>query len=240
MKQHEQPNARLLDGNGASHVNSSISFAIQAQKEIPPKKTAVRLARCKGRIPQFKKEHREFYTATFATFSRAYRSFEPPSCGRWAAANPIRQKTRALELIFTAENSFIGSETWLLPDGDRRANGSEALWREKGPAPVTSPRWGTYLAINWQRTDVNVLFTSKDRRFPTPQVTTTHLFPPNQRRNASLLLRNWQPNSDLAGQQRRGEDPPGGRVVEVVGPNSKFRMATRKILRVENDLSQLP
>jgi hypothetical protein len=39
-----------------------------------------------------------------------------------------------------------------------------------------------YLALNWQRAEIWPRYASGDRRFPTPQPTTTHRFWPNQRR----------------------------------------------------------
>lgn len=184
MTKHEQLKVRLLDAKEMINANLSKSFAIQTQKEIPPEKTgravgnnspinivgaepAVRLPRCEGCIPLFNKELLEFYTANFADFN-----------GPSIPWNPFPQR----------KNSFIGSDTWLLSDGNRRGNGSKALWHANGPVPLTSPCRRPYLATNWQRTDVSVVLTSKDQRFPTPQVTTRHLFWPNQRRKVASLL----------------------------------------------------
>jgi hypothetical protein len=58
----------------------------------------------------------------------------------------------------------------------------------KRSALVTNRQPNSYLATNWQRTDAEARFTSRDRRFPTPQPTTTHLFWPNQRREPAWLL----------------------------------------------------
>jgi hypothetical protein len=55
----------------------------------------------------------------------------------------------------------------------------------------------SYLAVNWQQAAVKVRYTSIDRRFPTPQPTTRHLFWPNQRSKAASLLPIWLRNSDL-------------------------------------------
>ena len=63
-----------------------------------------------------------------------------------------------------------------------------------------------YLALSWQPVAMGLRHTSMDRRFPTPPqrrnsrqtgalVTTSHLFWPNQRRNAAFSLRFWLPNS---------------------------------------------
>src|SRR5262249_54099138 len=68
---------------------------------------------------------------------------------------------------------------------------------------------GREAAINWQRTDVEARFTSIDRRFPTPQSTTSHVFQPNQRRRASSLLPIWLRNSDFLGRGYDGKPERG-------------------------------
>jgi hypothetical protein len=59
----------------------------------------------------------------------------------------------------------------------------------------TSTQTRSYLALNWQRGQVNAGFTSRDRRFHTPQPTTSHVFWPNEQRRVSSSLPNSQPNS---------------------------------------------
>jgi hypothetical protein len=76
---------------------------------------------------------------------------------------------------------------------------------------------GSYLALNWQCGQIERQLTCRDRRFPTPlqrrssneretggehalgtvDVTTTHLFRPNQRRRATSLLPIWIRNSNI-------------------------------------------
>ena len=51
---------------------------------------------------------------------------------------------------------------------------------------------------------------SQDHRETGWAVTTRHVFWPNQRRKATLLLRNWQPNLDLAALQSQGWKPARG------------------------------
>lgn len=53
-------------------------------------------------------------------------------------------------------------------------------------------------------------------------VTTSHLFPPNQRRKASLLLRFWLPNFDFQPRNR----PPGGGGGWQRGPRARPRSKT--------------
>jgi hypothetical protein len=60
-----------------------------------------------------------------------------------------------------------------------------------------SSETGSYVALNWQRVDINARCASRGRRFPTPQPTTSHVFRPNQRRNVRLSLRFWLPNSSV-------------------------------------------
>ena len=74
-------------------------------------------------------------------------------------------------------------------------------------AATGGPR--AYLAISWRRSGAEVHFASRDHRFPTPQLTTRHLRQPNQRRKASLSLRNWQPNPALAGVKVVAKEGPG-------------------------------
>jgi hypothetical protein len=61
----------------------------------------------------------------------------------------------------------------------------------------TSLQARSHLAINWQRGPLNARFTSIDRRFPTPQPTTRHLFWPKQRTKAASVLPIWLRNSDF-------------------------------------------
>jgi hypothetical protein len=68
-----------------------------------------------------------------------------------------------------------------------------------------------YLAINWQRGHINTRFTSKDRRFPTPQPTTRHLFWPNQPGKAASLLPIWLRNSGILGRRDDRKAQRGGR-----------------------------
>jgi hypothetical protein len=64
----------------------------------------------------------------------------------------------------------------------------------KRSEPVANPDASPYLAINWQQTNIEPRFTSADRRFPTPQPTTSHLFWPNYPSKAALLLPSWLRN----------------------------------------------
>ena len=157
---------------------------------------------------------REFYTANFANFSRPIFPW-----------NPFPRR----------KNSSIGSDTWLPSDGDRRQRGSKALWRANDPAQVTSPRRRTYLATNWQQIDVIVLFTSKDRRFPTPQPTTSHLFWPNQRRKTSILTTDSATDSDLGEQQSPSGTPRGGGSSTLWEQNTKSEWSHRRFCTHKRD-----
>jgi hypothetical protein len=62
---------------------------------------------------------------------------------------------------------------------------------------ATSTQTRSYLALNWQRGQVNAGFTSRDLRFPTPQPTTAPVFRPNQRGKGISLLPIWLRNSGV-------------------------------------------
>jgi hypothetical protein len=68
----------------------------------------------------------------------------------------------------------------------------------------------SYLAIKWQRGRLNARCASTDRRFPTPQPTTTHLFWPNQRRKAALLLPIWLRSFNFVGSTHTKRVETGG------------------------------
>jgi hypothetical protein len=76
----------------------------------------------------------------------------------------------------------------ILPENTGLAGGKPAVMNR-----LPNRDLNTYLALNWQRTDTKAWFTSKDRRFPTPQ-STSSLFWTNQQRKAvgsiPKLLRN--------------------------------------------------
>lgn len=76
---------------------------------------------------------------------------------------------------------------------------------------VTSAQIYSYLALNWQRAAIEVRHTSRDRRFPTPQPTTRHLFWPNRPRSATLLPPNWL----------RNPGPAAGAIVALLLPGNE-------------------
>jgi len=83
---------------------------------------------------------------------------------------------------------------------------------------LTSAQFYSYLALNWQRTAAMVRNTSRDRRFPTPQPTTTHLFWPNQQRSATLLPPNWL----------RNPGPAAGEVVSFIAVSRRPNLLASK------------
>jgi hypothetical protein len=74
-----------------------------------------------------------------------------------------------------------------------------------------------YLAINWQRLDVPARFTSGGRRFPSPQLATSHLFRPNQRRTARLVATEFATESRFSREQLQREGPRGGSPTHASG-----------------------
>jgi hypothetical protein len=68
-------------------------------------------------------------------------------------------------------------------------------------AIATSIQTHPYLALNWQQAAAKIRHTSIDRRFPTPQPTTSHVFWPNQQRKAASLLPIWLRNSGILGRR---------------------------------------
>ena len=79
---------------------------------------------------------------------------------------------------------------------DRRSDSGRIVAGQTATG-ANKPATTLYLAIDWQRGHINTRFTSRDRRFPTPQpplrngraVTTSDLFWPNHRRKPALSLR---------------------------------------------------
>jgi hypothetical protein len=118
--------------------------------------------------------------------------------GYGARAMNEGRKTITTAVMADLEKSILAKKTglaagnnFLIDDGSERS----ALVANRHPR--------AYLAINWQRTDTQAQFTSGDRRFPTPQPTTSHLFWPNQRRRAVSPLPIWLRNFDFPLRERR-------------------------------------
>src|SRR5438876_490993 len=81
----------------------------------------------------------------------------------------------------------------------------------KRSALVTNRDPNAFLALNWQWADSEARFTSRARRFPTPQPMTTHVFSPNDRREATGSRRNWRPNPANSCSRRCNGASAGGR-----------------------------
>jgi hypothetical protein len=69
----------------------------------------------------------------------------------------------------------------------------------QGSAQMANPDPTAYLAINWQQADIEARFTSKGRRFPTPQPTTNHLLLQRPPRTTGALLPISEPNPNCLG-----------------------------------------
>ena len=98
---------------------------------------------------------------------------------------------------------------------------------------------GSYLALNWQQAAAKVRHTSIGRRFPTPQPTTSHLFWPNQRRNAASLLPIWLRNSYVLARsyEQKAERGAGGRTHEAT--NMPQSISSRGIFCTNGPPTQL-
>jgi hypothetical protein len=124
-------------------------------------------------------------------------------------------------------------------------------------ALVTGRLLEPYLAINWQRAEIQSRLPLGDRRFPTPveiarslvlrrneariasplepengrAVTTSHVFSPNERRRAALLLPIWRPNPDFLGSSMAKEPKGGaGGVSQAKRPKAVDRKAHTEFL----------
>jgi hypothetical protein len=166
-------------------------------------------------------------------------------CDAGAALSPYRprQSSRQRTCLRTdAEPSITARESYTrLKKGESRETGVRAKntapkaiydrvpdsqqiivaqTAKRAHKPVRTP----YLAINWQRGNINAQLTWQDQRFPSPQqphtrnsdaeigapVTTNHLFWPNERRRISSLLPNSQPNSEFLGYKHNDRGGRGG------------------------------
>ena len=95
---------------------------------------------------------------------------------------------------------------------------SRALSREPARARGRACRNGnpageqetSYLALNWQRAEIGLPHTSRDRRFPTPQPTTNHLLLQHLPGNIAPLLPISQPNSNSLGGKCKERAKGGG------------------------------
>jgi hypothetical protein len=105
---------------------------------------------------------------------------------------------------------------------------------ERTHKPIRTP----YLAINWQRGNINAQLTWQDQRFPTPphpqnsteielvvdaSVTTSHVFRPNERRKRGFLLPIWQRNPDFLGNNCNGRPKGAGGVRRRQSPKFPYR-----------------
>jgi hypothetical protein len=133
----------------------------------------------------------------------------------WAIEHERRMKSRRSKRNTIIKPGLAELEKEIPPKKTGLAAGNNFLIDDvpKRSVRAANRHPNSYLAINWQRTDVEARFTSRGRRFPTPQPTTRHMFWPNQRRKAAFLLPIWLRNSGFLSRRydQKVERGAGGR-----------------------------
>jgi hypothetical protein len=121
-------------------------------------------------------------------------------------ARQTPEHLRALRGVLGRSQKEMDDENTRLAAGNNFLIAGDA----SDPALVTDRGPEGYLATNWQRLDIKVQITCKDRRFPTPhpqrrnnrangcKLTTRHLLEPNDPRMAAWLLPIWLPNPNCS------------------------------------------